>query len=165
MQLIEIKNNWNWEDIPFPLPDPIKNQINRINVPIYTHKVGTIYWGLSNHGKFTTKSMYSNLLQQELNSQIHTIPYNWIWKIPIPPKIKTFLWLIMHDKLPTTKYLNHIGVTLNDQCQICHTHPKSTNHLFLHCPNIIHIWHELVITHYQYYTSTLPSITVVNETR
>lgn len=135
------QNEWKWEEIPFRITTIFlkKKQFNRINVPVYTNKLDTIYWGLSQHGKFTVQSMFSQLLQQDLNITEHTLLYNWIWKIQIPPKLKTFLWLIMHNRLPIKHYLHHIGITLDDHCQICRRHPETINHILLHHFNIKHI--------------------------
>lgn len=102
--------------------------------------------------------MYSNLLQQDLTTTSHTPQYTWLWKIPVPSKIKIFLWLIIHNSLPTRQYLHHIGILIDDHCQICNSAQETINDIFLHCPNIQQMWTHLglmdVINHISRFSHT-----------
>jgi hypothetical protein len=47
-----------------------------------------LWWKLSKSGAFTVKSLYMAL------QNYGVVPYNFIWKIKIPARVKTFLWLM-----------------------------------------------------------------------
>lgn len=117
-------------------------------MPTYATNFDTLYWGLTHQGKFTVQSIYNKLLHHCLPtvSQTSTPQYAWIWKIPVTSKIKTFLWLIIHNRLPTRQYLHHIGILLDDRCKICNSAQESINHIFLNCPNVHSMWAQLGLT-------------------
>lgn len=55
------------------------------------------------------------------------------------------LWLCSLDRLPTKKYLHHIGVTANPLCPICNTEDKTPKHIFISCHVAQKFWLDLGI--------------------
>lgn len=39
--------------------------------------------------------------------------FTWIWTLKVPNKIKNFLWLLHHERIPTNKYLYNIGINIS----------------------------------------------------
>ncbi|XP_048552830.1 uncharacterized protein LOC125533101 [Triticum urartu] len=56
----------------------------------------TISWAFSSRGKFTTKTMY-----EWLERNLASPNYNWVWKSPVPLKIKIFLWQLFQNDVLT----------------------------------------------------------------
>lgn len=54
------------------------------------------------------------------------------WNLPIPPKIKVFIWLIEHDKILTKDKLLIRGWIWNPSCQFC-SEEETIDQLFLNC--------------------------------
>ncbi|CAN0905436.1 hypothetical protein LINGRAHAP2_LOCUS23667 [Linum grandiflorum] len=56
-----------------------------------------------------------------------------IWSLPIQPKLRFFLWKIVHDILPTANTLLQRGVDIEPWCPVCCTSDDTTSHLFFSC--------------------------------
>ncbi|KAK4740426.1 hypothetical protein R3W88_004123 [Solanum pinnatisectum] len=87
------------------------------------------------------------------------IDFKWLWKLHCPNKIKHFLWLCQHYRLPTRAYLNSIDV--NKQCQICST-TKTIKHIFLECKPAMKLWEELRVLNATY-SYTLEFLSLTNQ--
>lgn len=62
------------------------------------------------------------------------------WKMKIPQKLKVFIWLIFHNKLPTNFLRAKRGMIISDLCPRCNNSPETINHLFRDCPKAIQLW-------------------------
>ena len=60
-------------------------------------------WKLTESGVFSVKSLY--LAMQVRN----TVPYRFMWKVKIPLRVKTFLWLVLKKSILTRDVLLHRG--------------------------------------------------------
>jgi hypothetical protein len=58
----------------------------------------TVTWALEPLGQFSNNSMYMCLLQGET-----VTCFKEVWKVRVPPKIKIFLWQLIHNRLPSCK--------------------------------------------------------------
>ena len=84
-------------------------------------------WLLSSSKTFFVKSCYLAMQVSE------SVPYKFIWKVKLPLRIKTFLWLILRKIILTrVVLLNSVG-TCTKTCHFC-GHDESTDHLLLRCP-------------------------------
>jgi hypothetical protein len=54
-----------------------------------------LIWKLTNSGEFSVKSLY---LAMQCNK---VVPYKFMWKVKIPLRIKTFLWLMLKKSILT----------------------------------------------------------------
>jgi hypothetical protein len=66
-------------------------------------------WRLDKDNVFTASSTY-NLIAQlqhplELQTQWHAFIYQNLWKTPAPSKVSSFVWQLLHDRVPTKKNL------------------------------------------------------------
>lgn len=125
----------------------IYNLQSQIFMSIFPPTYDKLYWVLIPNGIFSMKSMYNSI--KNLRNQITPNPlysYKWIWKLHIPPKISFFLWLIYHDRLPTTVYLTRAGILNSSLCPQYHTAPETLKYLFLECPNAITLWNILKVS-------------------
>lgn len=120
-------NGWDWTKLSLQFSQETTLKTLAAIIPNTIGYKDTPYWELNDNGMFTTKSVYS---------LIHTrppIPYNfeWIWSLHTLEKIKFFLQLCSHNRLPTKAYLHHIGLNIERTCSICNKHArKHTPHLF-----------------------------------
>lgn len=73
--------------------------------------------------------------------------FSWIWKLRCPNKIKLFVWLGQHDRIPTCHYLNNIGIDINPNCKVCGS-VEITKQIFLDCTLVKRYWEKLGIEDY-----------------
>lgn len=108
-----------------------------------------ITWALESNGKFSVNSLYQFLSFGGVQ-EIHAMEW---WSLPIPPKIKVFMWLLSKNKILTKDNLAHKGWLGNIKCQFCSA-DETVDHLFLTCtksrqvlfwlgdlPNFLPDWH------------------------
>ncbi|MED6205429.1 hypothetical protein PIB30_118394 [Stylosanthes scabra] len=64
----------------------------------------------------------------------------WIWKLRIPEKIKTLIWLCLHEALPTNVFRFNRGVVSSMLCSRCNLYPETVLHCLRDCPMARPIW-------------------------
>ncbi|KAM7272750.1 hypothetical protein ACFE04_027413 [Oxalis oulophora] len=69
------------------------------------------------------------------------VNFDWqkLWGLSIPPKIKNFLWRVIHDVLPSKCRLAQKGVSLDPMCTFC-PEPEDTLHVLLLCDRARAVW-------------------------
>ncbi|WMV10355.1 hypothetical protein MTR67_003740 [Solanum verrucosum] len=102
-------------------------------------------------GAFSVESCFAalrKLTNLELRMNLtDNIDFSWIWKMHLPPKLKQFLWLLNHGRLPTSCFLHSINILQSLLCMLCDLREEETCvHLFLLCPKLAPLWSELGIT-------------------
>ena len=56
-----------------------------------------------------------------------------VWHPDSIPKVNTFIWLLLHNKLLTAENLRKRGILGPSRCALCHSSEESSSHLFLQC--------------------------------
>ena len=52
-----------------------------------------------------------------------------MWKVEALPKIQFFLWLCLHNNVPTGEVLGSRGLSLDPVCSLCHRSNETVGHL------------------------------------
>lgn len=86
-------------------------------------------WGHWNNGVFSTRPAYVYIASANQTNIHIRKKFSWIWKPSCPNKIKNFIWICYHNRLPTKSYLNHIGLNVNLHYSICQCE-ETTSHIF-----------------------------------
>ncbi|KAJ4765867.1 Ribonuclease H-like superfamily protein [Rhynchospora pubera] len=96
-----------------------------------------IQWRWTSDGLFSSKSAYSRMIDPGV-----TTPFlKRLWKIKTTPKVKTFLWLVLLNRILTQENLEKRGWPSIQNCVLCNLPEKeTTSHLFLHCPFAVSVW-------------------------
>ncbi|CAL2241534.1 unnamed protein product [Prunus armeniaca] len=71
--------------------------------------------------------------------------WNFIWKLHVPPKVKTFLWVLCHKKLLKNAQRLKRKLTNAVVCPRCDCPLESCAHLFKDCTATLAIWNRLGI--------------------
>ena len=106
------------------------------------HIHDSLAWAFSKDGWFSIKSAY--LLARDLNplnSRLNSV--SWVWKLEAPPKILFFLWLCLHNSIPTCVILGSRGLSLSPLCPICSEENESIDHLLRRCKTAAELWVDL----------------------
>lgn len=120
----------------------------------FTHHFDKLAWRWTDSGHFSVHSLYLILNYRGVMTEQ---PLLW-WLLPIPPKIKIFMWLTFRNKILTRSNLHKKGWDGPTHCVFC-TQPETVNHLFVQCPLIQQIWHWL--GHTQEYYQNWHSLKIV----
>ncbi|KAG5524857.1 hypothetical protein RHGRI_031506 [Rhododendron griersonianum] len=65
----------------------------------------------------------------------------------MPEKFKTFLWIILHNSLPTNHLRARRGFATSDVCPRCNTFSDSISHLFRECNKAKELWRHIPFSH------------------
>ncbi|KAH1115508.1 hypothetical protein J1N35_008886 [Gossypium stocksii] len=69
--------------------------------------------------------------------------FDRIWKLNVPPRVHSFLWMLAINRIPTKEFLVKRGVNLQNlliSCPWCERVPESASHLFFKCKFIEGFW-------------------------
>lgn len=91
-------------------------------------------WGLSPDGVVYYVKSGARLAQGLGIHPPDHVKFLWIWDLPIPPKIKFFLWKICMDGLPTKARLEKSHVFFPQDCVLCNFHCEDSAHVLFGCP-------------------------------
>ena len=125
-------SQWNLNPISFDLPISIIKQIQAIPLSDFNVSQDKLIW--SSHAGFcSVKSAYIFLSKQTQNKTQETnLSWSWIWKIPIPPKIKLFLWKCAHNRVPSCAFIFKHANLAAQACPRCGLQ-ETTIHLLRDC--------------------------------
>ncbi|XP_031124326.1 uncharacterized protein LOC116027040 [Ipomoea triloba] len=87
------ERGWEWENMS-PLPVTIKQHLQLINLNASDGEDEN-YWMRESTGKFSVSSTYS--LTHRYQSNMQGKIWSTLWKLKVPNKMKTFLWIALHD--------------------------------------------------------------------
>uniref|UniRef100_A0A803QD75 Reverse transcriptase domain-containing protein n=1 Tax=Cannabis sativa TaxID=3483 RepID=A0A803QD75_CANSA len=144
--LITPTKEWNHALIQSIFPTDIQQAI----VVIPLHSIPTQdahFWSLTPHGSYTVNSGY-HLAHSQLHhneptpseSKSSTTWWKHLWTLPLPPKVKHFLWRVCHDILPTSHNLFNRKTICSPHCSRCHYHNETLEHALFRCPTAQKIW-------------------------
>lgn len=66
-----------------------------------------------------------------------------VWSLPIPFKVKHFVWRAYNDCIPTHLNLHNRHVPTDGMCRICQKHVESTDHALFRCRRAKRFWRQL----------------------
>ena len=61
------------------------------------------------------------------------MPVSKIWKLKVPPKVKTYMWLVIKERLQTRNIMRRKGMDVSPVCVLCSSDDESVAHLYLQC--------------------------------
>lgn len=65
-----------------------------------------------------------------------------VWNLNVPSVVKTFLWKVLNDCLPTRVNLTKRRVMENPKCPICEREEETISHTLWSCPAATDVWAE-----------------------
>jgi hypothetical protein len=97
-------------------------------------------WGHSASSNFSVKEAYG--IQCNHNNQQGDNIWSKIWRKELWPKVSTFLWLIIHNRILTWDNLRKRGFTGPSMCVLCQSQEETKEHLFNGCSYSQIIWDQ-----------------------
>ncbi|PRQ60738.1 putative reverse transcriptase zinc-binding domain-containing protein [Rosa chinensis] len=133
------ENGWNINFLYSYFPDDIVSRI--LHTPPGFDGCGEDIqiWNYTTNGDFSVKSAHNIFF--DTYDQHHS-PWKFIWKMHIPPKLKTFTWVLCHGKLLTNVQRVRRHFSFDDSCPLCHSASESLVHLFRDYPCVQNFEHK-----------------------
>ncbi|KAL5787859.1 hypothetical protein ACOSP7_004808 [Xanthoceras sorbifolium] len=131
--------DWNTQRLAALLSYHIILRITSMHTSFAGNKVDKMIWAWSKDGYFSVKSTYWGLDNCGLSSW----GWSFIWSFKIPPKIKFFLWTLLHNKLMTNQQRVVKGLCIEEDCSKCSGTMEGLDHLFRGCPETVLVWESI----------------------
>lgn len=101
-------------------------------------------WPLNSSEVYSAKSGYNALITSKSRALTYPRLVNWDWKKnlwnpPLLPKIKIFLWKVLHNAISTGENLQKWGMLTNTLCSRCGA-VGTQEHLFFQCSFARQVW-------------------------
>lgn len=64
---------------------------------------------------------------------VDNYPWDKVWKLDVPPKVRIFLWRVLREVLPCKSSLLRRHVELDPTCPVCATAEESAFHVLYSC--------------------------------
>jgi hypothetical protein len=124
-----------------------------LSIPLSTRRQDDFWaWHYDKEGVFSVRSAYRMLIDTRVRrtawldelprcSSMKEREKEWtaIWKVPVPSKIRVFLWRLAKQSLPTADVLHHRNMAPQQICSIC-GQDDSWTHSLLHCNMARNVW-------------------------
>jgi len=103
-----------------------------------------LIWKDNNSGIFSVKSLCGLLSPKP--STNNAFSFAGIWKGIVPPKVETFCWMAIINRINTRCMLVRRGIlgSSESNCPICLVEAESVDHILLHCHKHWLIWSKII---------------------
>ncbi|KAJ4799462.1 RNA-directed DNA polymerase (reverse transcriptase)-related family protein [Rhynchospora pubera] len=139
----EHSGNWNVTELSrLFTPYQVQRIVAISNKPDAQSQVeDTLIWKNSQSGKYSVKEGYKELTKQTNGLAGSNVQWNLIWKCKnIIPKIKIFLWRLLHKGLPLATNMHARMSNFSPACQRCHEENEFEMHCMFFCNTSRQVW-------------------------
>jgi hypothetical protein len=128
---------WNLEFLHTSLPQELRMQILRVGIPQLWSGTDTIRWKHKPDGNYTAASAYEWLTDVQGND---ARIWKLIWRYFAHEKVHFFLWLLVHNALPTNqkRYVCHLAPS--QACTRYGCDIEDTDHILRYCTASRAVW-------------------------
>ncbi|CAI9118064.1 OLC1v1019579C1 [Oldenlandia corymbosa var. corymbosa] len=137
-------SNGSWDVAKFApfLPAEVVIRISSIPPPMECLGSDRPRWMFDRSGKFSVKSAYL-LANDDTHLQVDR-DWERAWRWKGPQRIRTFLWLALHGRFPTSELCKQRGASDSEMCLCCHGEVESTLHALRDCQLAREVWMQVV---------------------
>ncbi|KAM6596102.1 hypothetical protein CsatA_006626 [Cannabis sativa] len=117
-----------------------------LTIPLsYFAEMDRLIWHYTSNGSYTVQSGFhlANSLEEQLcssTSNNHSDWWKFFWNLVLPPKIRIFVWKVLHNILPTAAALFKKKVLTSAECSLCASSWESIGHALFGCKHAKVIW-------------------------
>ncbi|KAK8976065.1 hypothetical protein V6N11_000333 [Hibiscus sabdariffa] len=129
--VVSANGDWNWDFLRNMLEAVVILHILNLTAPISLAGSDCCCWSCGKNGAFSVKSAYTKLAQDAWG--VKDAKWELLWHLPIPERIKFFLWLSLHGRILTNVYRFHRHLSVDPICSICAVSDESILHVLRDC--------------------------------
>jgi len=135
----DLNKGWDWERLSQLLPAELLHRVASFDLANDILADRTT-WIATKSGRFSIKSAVRIVQGTETACDSR---WKWLWKIRVPYRIQTFLWLLFHRKLLTNveRFRRHIHP--NPLCDVCCEEDEDLDHMLRRCSHAKETWKAL----------------------
>ncbi|KAF7826654.1 ribonuclease H [Senna tora] len=146
--LLDDMGLWREEVLEFLFPTDICHRIKCIRTP-EEGREDRWNWLGDAKGGFTVRQCYLHAMKDgwQAIDLLPNIPggipsdfWRKLWKLPVLPKHKSFIWRACVGILPTCVALKNKGVEMAEGCTFCGMEEEGTYHVLVECPMLNVVW-------------------------
>jgi ribonuclease HI len=140
-ELVDERGNWDWNILHDWVPEHILKKIAAVTPP--SDDYGDDEWvmaGCSNDS-FSVAGMY--MVLSGYHGQEEITKWKRIWKLNVPERVRTFMWMMFHERLLTNSLKNTMGVS-HRMCTFCGDVEETVLHAMRDCPRAMEIWSSVI---------------------
>lgn len=146
LQLRDVYDNgiWNLQGLSTMLSPALIETIQTVPAPMTLDPrlPDTWTWKHAAQGHYTCSNGYYWLLNQHRNWDVN-INMRWIWRLKVPAKVQHFIWLCLHNALPTNARRHHCNMVASSSCTRCSSPMEDLLHCLRECPHSKEVWLRL----------------------
>ncbi|KAI8020598.1 putative ribonuclease H protein [Camellia lanceoleosa] len=139
-----VNGSWDWAKLSNWLSPNFLALLSPVVVRPGVENPDILVWKHSTHGKFTTKSAYLAIRQQNGHVEANLEDSRLIWRAQGPNRWKYFTWLARSDRLLTNSLKYQRQLAPDSSCSLCLHHNESTLHAMCDCTRARRIWQEII---------------------
>lgn len=139
--LINIEGSWNWQLMEYWIPPNFKLCINATLPLMVENAEDKFMINNEEDGSFSVKNMYVKLMQEGVVDGNNI--WNHIWSMKVPKRVRSFIWTLMHDMLPTNFRVSMWGLG-SASCSLCDNICESSLHLLCDYNFACRVWDNKV---------------------
>ncbi|GAU43930.1 hypothetical protein TSUD_28720 [Trifolium subterraneum] len=139
--LVTDNGDWNWQVLRNLMPSEILHKFAASLPPNDAYGKDEFIVAGADASNFSVAAMYSILCNHD--SSLMDAAWIKIWKLGVPERVRTLVWLLTHDRL-LTNYNKHrmgLGTAL---CSFCRD-IETALHVFRDCPKAMQVWLNVVL--------------------
>lgn len=137
------QGTWDWTKIDIAIHPNKRSEIAAKVILNDAEKTDKIGWGHSAENIFSTKSAYDLIRQENRNEESNE--WHNIWKLRVPNRIRSFIWLVKHDRIMCNAERKKRGFTSDERCIICGADKEDVDHTLRKCPIAEAVWTNINI--------------------
>jgi ribonuclease HI len=139
--LVDSEGKWNWSLFQNWMPKVLMDKIAAILPPNEEHGRDERYMVGNNNKDFSIATAYNKLCDFRDNDSSSL--WSKIWKLHVPERVRSFMWLAKHDRLLTNLLRRKMGHS-HEMCNFCGDREEDTLHVLRDCPLALVIWNHVV---------------------
>ncbi|CAI0547219.1 unnamed protein product, partial [Linum tenue] len=137
-----LNDEWNQDYLKQYLPPALVLQVGAHPVPAEEADDVRV-WRWSERGDFTLRTAYELTNPVASTTQAQPV-WRTIWKAPTMQRVRSFLWLMNHDRLFTNAERGRRHLTTEKGCKICGADLETTIHIIRDCPFARATWADML---------------------
>ncbi|KAL4386031.1 hypothetical protein GQ457_09G026140 [Hibiscus cannabinus] len=133
--MVDDNEGWDWIRLKQWLSQDAVAKIAAIKPPRSDAGADTPGWRWGKSRTFTVRSAYQAIhTPSTATNESH---WSKIWRLPVPQRIRVFMWLVFRQRLLTNAERFRRHLTLSDSCPLCHSAPETIDHMLRTCPRAL----------------------------